>query len=322
MKHLLEIENLSVSFDTSQGKLQAVRNVSFTLEEGQVLAIIGESGCGKSVLCRSIMKLLPPSARIHSGKILVKGRDITGCGEQEMKRLRGRLFSMVFQDPMTALNPVMPIGRQIGEAVRIHNPKMDRTAVRERVLELMELVGLPLEYFNSYPFELDPGRLQRAGIARAISLHPEFLVCDEPVSALDVSVHAQILELLMDLQEKLGITYLFISHNLAVVKDICPSVAVMFLGHIMETGDTKTIFNNPLHPYTQSLLSAVLDLDVDSTKKRIILKGEVPSPIDVPSGCPFCTRCPKAGERCRQERPKSVLAEPGHFVACHQPGPL
>ena len=143
MKHLLEIENLSVSFDTSQGKLQAVRNVSFTLEEGQVLAIIGESGCGKSVLCRSIMKLLPPSARIHSGKILVKGRDITGCGEQEMKRLRGRLFSMVFQDPMTALNPVMPIGRQIGEAVRIHNPKMDRTAVRERVLELMELVGIP-----------------------------------------------------------------------------------------------------------------------------------------------------------------------------------
>ena len=219
------------------------------------------------------------------------------------------------------MNPRFDVYQLISEPMLIRGG-CSREDMEKRVIELLYLVGLTEDDLHRYPSDFSGGQRQRIGIARAISLHPEFLVCDEPVSALDVSVHAQILELLMDLQEKLGITYLFISHNLAVVKDICPSVAVMFLGHIMETGDTKTIFNNPLHPYTQSLLSAVLDLDVDSTKKRIILKGEVPSPIDVPSGCPFCTRCPKAGERCRQERPKSVLAEPGHFVACHQPGPL
>ena len=194
--------------------------------------------------------------------------------------------------------------------------------MEQRVLELLELVGLSAEDLHRYPSDFSGGQRQRIGIARAISLHPEFLVCDEPVSALDVSVHAQILNLLADLQQKLGMTYLFISHNLAVVKDICPSVAVMNLGCVMETGVTRTIFDNPLHPYTQSLLSAVLDVDVDSKRERVILKGEIPSPIDVPSGCPFCTRCPKAGPLCAEKQPEPVLAEPGHFVSCHYPGPL
>ena len=197
-----------------------------------------------------------------------------------------------------------------------------KAEMEQRVLELLELVGLSAEDLHRYPSDFSGGQRQRIGIARAISLHPEFLVCDEPVSALDVSVHAQILNLLADLQQKLGMTYLFISHNLAVVKDICPSVAVMYLGCVMETGVTRTIFDNPLHPYTQSLLSAVLDVDVDSKRERVILKGEIPSPIDVPSGCPFCTRCPKAGPLCVEKQPEPVLAEPGHFVSCHYPGPL
>lgn len=315
-KTLVQVKDLKKYFKTSKGMLHAVDGVSFSTPKGRTLGVVGESGCGKSTLANAILGMVRPTG----GKIFFRGEELTALSPKELRRAR-REMQMIFQDPFSSLNPRFDVYQLISEPMLIRGG-CSREDMEKRVIELLYLVGLTEDDLHRYPSDFSGGQRQRIGIARAISLHPEFLVCDEPVSALDVSVHAQILELLMDLQEKLGITYLFISHNLAVVKDICPSVAVMFLGHIMETGDTKTIFNNPLHPYTQSLLSAVLDLDVDSTKKRIILKGEVPSPIDVPSGCPFCTRCPKAGERCRQERPKSVLAEPGHFVACHQPGPL
>ncbi len=320
---LVRVEDVSVHFPVRGGlpfgkkkQVKAVDHISLCIPKRETFGLVGESGCGKSTLANAILGMVRPTG----GKIFFRGEELTALSPKELRRAR-REMQMIFQDPFSSLNPRFDVYQLISEPMLIRGG-CSREDMEKRVIELLYLVGLTEDDLHRYPSDFSGGQRQRIGIARAISLHPEFLVCDEPVSALDVSVHAQILELLMDLQEKLGITYLFISHNLAVVKDICPSVAVMFLGHIMETGDTKTIFNNPLHPYTQSLLSAVLDLDVDSTKKRIILKGEVPSPIDVPSGCPFCTRCPKAGERCRQERPKSVLAEPGHFVACHQPGPL
>ena len=254
------------------------------------------------------------------GRVLFKGQDVHALSGRGLRELR-RDMQMIFQDPFSSLNPRFDVFRLVSEPMLIRGG-YTKAEMEQRVLELLELVGLSAEDLHRYPSDFSGGQRQRIGIARAISLHPEFLVCDEPVSALDVSVHAQILNLLADLQQKLGMTYLFISHNLAVVKDICPSVAVMYLGCVMETGVTRTIFDNPLHPYTQSLLSAVLDVDVDSKRERVILKGEIPSPIDVPSGCPFCTRCPKAGPLCAEKQPEPVLAEPGHFVSCHYPGPL
>lgn len=320
---LIEVKNLSKIFEVGggflkkPGRLHAVSNISFSVMPGETLCLVGESGCGKSTLGRCILQLIKPT----SGEVRYQGMDLAALDEKAMRPIRQDL-QMIFQDPYASLNPRMTVREIVGAPLDSFHLVSSKAEREQKIREICQIIGIAEEWLDKYPHEFSGGQRQRIVIARALIMNPKFVVCDEPVSALDVSVHAQILELLMDLQEKLGITYLFISHNLAVVKDICPSVAVMFLGHIMETGDTKTIFNNPLHPYTQSLLSAVLDLDVDSTKKRIILKGEVPSPIDVPSGCPFCTRCPKAGERCRQERPKSVLAEPGHFVACHQPGPL
>ena len=316
MKHLLEIENLSVSFDTSQGKLQAVRNVSFTLEEGQVLAIIGESGCGKSVLCRSIMKLLPPSARIHSGKILVKGQDIAGCGEQEMRRLRGRLFSMVFQDPMTALNPVMPIGRQIGEAVRIHNPKMDRTAVRERVLELMELVGIPCpdKKYKLYPCHFSGGMRQRSVLAIALASDPDLLFADEPTTALDVTIQAQILDLIRDLQQKLHMAMILVSHDLGVVARAADQVAVMYAGKIVEIGTAEEIFYDPRHPYTWGLMMAHPSFAKEGEELSAI-PGMPPSLLNLPAGDAFACRNPYALAIDYKEEPPMFRITDTHYAA-------
>ena len=313
---LLRVEHLKKYFKSARGMVHAVDDVSFTLEAGKTLGVVGESGCGKSTLGRTIIRLQEPT----SGSVFFDGKDVSGLNRQQLWEQR-RQMQMIFQDPFSSLNPRFDVFRLVSEPMLIRGG-YTKAEMEQRVLELLELVGLSAEDLHRYPSDFSGGQRQRIGIARAISLHPEFLVCDEPVSALDVSVHAQILNLLADLQQKLGMTYLFISHNLAVVKDICPSVAVMYLGCVMETGVTRTIFDNPLHPYTQSLLSAVLDVDVDSKRERVILKGEIPSPIDVPSGCPFCTRCPKAGPLCAEKQPEPVLAEPGHFVSCHYPGPL
>ncbi len=320
---LVRVEDLSVYFPVRGGvpfarkkQVKAVNHVSLCVPKGETFGLVGESGCGKSTLANAILGMVKPTG----GKIYFKDQELTALPPKALRQAR-RDMQMIFQDPFSSLNPRFDVYRLISEPMLIRGG-YTKAEMEARVVELLGLVGLSADDLHRYPSDFSGGQRQRIGIARAISLNPEFLVCDEPVSALDVSVHAQILNLLMDLQKRLGMTYLFISHNLAVVKDICPSVAVMYLGSVMETGVTKTIFRNPLHPYTQSLLSAVLDVDVDSRKQRIILKGEIPSPIDVPAGCPFCTRCPKATDRCRSEQPKPVLAEPGHFVCCHYPGPI
>ncbi len=320
---LVRVEDLSVYFPVRGGvpfarkkQVKAVNHVSLCVPKGETFGLVGESGCGKSTLANAIRGMVKPTG----GKIYFKDQELTALPPKALRQAR-RDMQMIFQDPFSSLNPRFDVYRLISEPMLIRGG-YTKAEMEARVVELLGLVGLSADDLHRYPSDFSGGQRQRIGIARAISLNPEFLVCDEPVSALDVSVHAQILNLLMDLQKRLGMTYLFISHNLAVVKDICPSVAVMYLGSVMETGVTKTIFRNPLHPYTQSLLSAVLDVDVDSRKQRIILKGEIPSPIDVPAGCPFCTRCPKATDRCRSEQPKPVLAEPGHFVCCHYPGPI
>ena len=320
---LVRVEDLSVHFPVRGGvpfgkkkTVRAVSHGSLCIPRGETFGLVGESGCGKSTLANAILGMVKPTG----GRVLFKGQDVHALSGRGLRELR-RDMQMIFQDPFSSLNPRFDVFRLVSEPMLIRGG-YTKAEMEQRVLELLELVGLSAEDLHRYPSDFSGGQRQRIGIARAISLHPEFLVCDEPVSALDVSVHAQILNLLADLQQKLGMTYLFISHNLAVVKDICPSVAVMYLGCVMETGVTRTIFDNPLHPYTQSLLSAVLDVDVDSKRERVILKGEIPSPIDVPSGCPFCTRCPKAGPLCAEKQPEPVLAEPGHFVSCHYPGPL
>lgn len=315
---LIRVEDLSVHFPVRGGlpfakarAVKAVSNVSLCIPQGQTFGLVGESGCGKSTLANAILGMVRPTG----GKIFFRGKDIHAVSRQEFKELR-RDMQMIFQDPFSSLNPRFDVYRLISEPMFIRGG-YTKEEMESRTIELLEMVGLSAQDLHRYPSDFSGGQRQRIGIARAISLHPAFLVCDEPVSALDVSVHAQILNLLMELQEKLGMTYLFISHNLAVVKDICPSVAVMYLGNIMETGNTRRIFQNPRHPYTQSLLSAVLDVDVDSHKERIILKGEIPSPIDAPPGCRFCKRCPKATPLCEEKAPPLQMVEPDHFVACH-----
>ncbi len=321
MEPLVQIDRLSVHFPV-KGRLpfqkkkfvRAVSDVSLAINPGEAFGLVGESGCGKSTLANAVLGMLRPTG----GRVLFKGRDINALKPADFKALR-RDMQMIFQDPFSSLNPRFTAYEIIAEPMRVRGG-MTAAQREARVAELLHLVGLSKEDMCRYPSDFSGGQRQRIGIARAIALNPEFLVCDEPVSALDVSVHAQILNLLMDLQRDLHITYLFISHNLAVVKDICASVAVMYLGAIMETGPTAQVFSKPQHPYTRSLLSAVLTIDLNHPPERVLLKGDIPSPIHVPEGCPFCTRCPFAKERCHKEKPLLREMEPGHFAACHFAG--
>lgn len=304
MRTLVEAKELSVHFPVRRKSVfqkkkyvKAVNEVSVSIRKGETFGLVGESGCGKSTLGNALLGILQPTA----GQVLFDGKDLNKVSKKEFKALRRRM-QMIFQDPYSSLDPRFTVERVIAEPLRIRGG-MTEEDIRARVLELTEMVGMNAEDLQRYPGEFSGGQRQRIGIARALALNPEFIVCDEPVSALDVSVHAQILNLLMDLQEKLGLTYLFISHNLAVVKDICSRVAVMYLGSVMEEGDAKAIFQSPMHPYTRFLLSAVLDTDVDRKPERMLLEGEIPSPIDAPAGCRFCTRCPYATDRCRTEAP-------------------
>lgn len=315
---LVRVDNLSVHFPAKGGGLfghkkevKAVSGVTMCIAKGETFGLVGESGCGKSTLANALLGMVKPTG----GKVFFKEKDINAVPRKEFTELR-REMQMIFQDPYSSLNPRFDVFRIISEPMFIRGGHTE-DQMKQRVIELLELVGLSEEDLYRFPSDFSGGQRQRIGIARAISLNPEFLVCDEPVSALDVSVHAQILNLLMELQEKLGMTYLFISHNLAVVKNICTSLAVMYLGNMMEAGDTRAIYKNPVHPYTQSLLSAVLDVDVDNTNQRIILQGDIPSPLDPPAGCRFCTRCPKATEICKTTPCEMTLVEPGHFAACH-----
>ena len=316
---LLEVKNLKVHFPVKhglfsrvRGHVKAVDDVSLNVEPGETLGLVGESGCGKTTLGRAIIRLLDPTA----GQVVFRGEDITQLRGSELRRRR-RGFQMIFQDPYGSLNPRMTVEQIIGEAIDIHKLAEGSSARRARINELLQAVGLNAAHAQRYPHEFSGGQRQRIGIARALAVEPDLIVCDEPVSALDVSVQAQIINLLMDLQQQRGIAYLFIAHDLAVVEHISRRVMVMYLGKVVETAEAKELVRSPRHPYTQALLSAVPVVDPASKRQRIILPGDVPSPINPPPGCNFHPRCPKALEICKVEMAPLREVAPGHFVACH-----
>jgi oligopeptide transport system ATP-binding protein len=317
--NLLEVKNLKVYFPVKHGLFSRVRqyvkavdDVSLTIAPGETLGLVGESGCGKTTLGRAIIRLLEPNA----GSILLDGEDILRLRGNELRRRR-RKFQMIFQDPYGSLNPRMTVSQIIGEAIDIHQLAESTDARRARINDLLRDVGLDPSHAERYPHEFSGGQRQRIGIARALAVEPKLIVCDEPVSALDVSVQAQIVNLLMDLQQQRGLAYLFIAHDLAVVEHISRRVMVMYLGRAVEVAEAKKLVRSPKHPYTQALLSAVPVVDPDSKRKRIMLPGDVPSPIAPPPGCAFNPRCPVKVDRCEVEIPPLREIEPGHWVACH-----
>jgi oligopeptide transport system ATP-binding protein len=300
-----------VVFSRTMGQVQAVDDISFDIARGETLALVGESGCGKSTTGRLILKLMAPTR----GSVRFKGEEIADLDEDRMRRLR-RHMQIIFQDPYASLNPRLTVGETLMEPMRVHEIG-DETQRTERVKELLEVVGLSPEHASRYPHQFSGGQRQRIGIARALTVNPDLVICDEPVSALDVSIQAQVVNLLQNLQKRFGLSYLFIAHDLAVVKHISDRVAVMYLGKLIEITEKRTLYSKPLHPYTQALLSAIPRPDPLAQRQRIILTGDVPSAINPPSGCRFHTRCPHAQARCRQEEPVLREAAPGHRVACH-----
>lgn len=310
-KHLLEVNNLKKYFKTPRGMLHAVDDVSFTLDRGKTLGVVGESGCGKSTTGRAILRLLEPTG----GQVLFEGEDVVGLSNEQMRRKRTEM-QIIFQDPFSSLNPRKTISQTIAEPLRINHIINDKQKRTERVLELMETVGLAERLFNTYPHELDGGRRQRIGIARALALNPKFIVCDEPVSALDVSIQAQILNLMKELQDKFGLTYMFITHDLSVVNHFSDDIAVMYLGKLIEKAPAEELFAHPTHPYTQALLSAIPVPSLHNRRERILLRGELTSPINPKPVCRFANRCIHACDRCRSEEPQLREIAPGHFVSC------
>lgn len=312
--NLLEIQHLKKYFPTAKGYLHAVDDVSFTIEEGTTLGVVGESGCGKSTLGRLILRLLDST----EGEVYYKGDNILTYDKHKMRMMRQKM-QIIFQDPYESLNPRASVGEIISEALIVNKLYRSKTELDDKIYELMETVGLAERLINSYPHELDGGRRQRIGIARALALNPEFIVCDEPVSALDVSIQAQILNLMQDLQEQKGFTYMFITHNLSVVKHISDNIMVMYLGQVVELAPKKLLFSHPSHPYTRALLAAIPVPKLSSrNKQREIIHGEITSPINPGNECRFAKRCPFAKEICFQTNPELAEIEPGHFVACHE----
>ena len=307
---ILEVKHLKKYFNTPKGTLHAVDDVSFTLERGKTLGIVGESGCGKSTTGRAILRLIEPTA----GEVIFNGEDITKKNKEQMRLLR-REMQLIFQDPYASLDPRKTVSEIIGEPLKLQKLIPDAKKRAERVHELMEVVGLADRLINTYPHELDGGRRQRIGIARALAMEPKLIICDEPVSALDVSIQAQILNLMQDLQEQMGLTYIFITHS--VVNHFANDIAVMYLGQLIEKAPSVTLFDNPVHPYTKALLSAIPVPSLRKKRQRVMLKGEISSPINPKPGCRFAVRCPYATDRCRTEEPKLVEIEKDHFVACH-----
>ena len=310
-EHLLEVEHLKKYFMVPDGMLHAVDDVSFTLDIGQTLGVVGESGCGKSTLGKTILQLTSPT----SGKIFFDGEDISRVDNRKFVELRPKM-QMIFQDPLSSLNPRMSVSQQIAEPLRIHKVCPSEDALNKRVLELMDTVGLARRYTDTYPHELDGGRRQRIGIARALALEPKMIICDEPVSALDVLIQAQILNLLQDLQNEKGMAYMFITHDLSVVKHISDHISVMYLGQMIEKAPTKELFSHTWHPYTKALLSAIPIPSLKNRKKRELLRGELTSPINPPDACRFAPRCNYACEDCFKGTPQLEELSPDHFVAC------
>jgi oligopeptide/dipeptide ABC transporter ATP-binding protein len=312
MSALLEVENLQVHFNAPGGVVKAVDGLSFTVERGHTLGLVGESGCGKSTTGYAILQLIRPTG----GRVLYDGTDLCSQSPREMRRLRRKL-QLVFQDAHASLNPRLPIGDLVGEALDIHSLYRGRQR-RGRIRELLDMVGLAGHLAERYPHELSGGQAQRVAICRALAVEPELIVCDEPVSALDVSIQAQIVNLLQDLQEQLGLTYIFISHDLSIVRHMSDRVAVMYLGRIVETADKESIYAAAAHPYTKALMSAVPvpDPDLEAQRRRTILAGDLPNPANPPSGCRFRTRCPIAIAACADTDPPQRMLLPGHWAAC------
>lgn len=319
-KELLEIKNLKKYFPLTSGRIfrktigyiKAVENVNFFIKEKETLGLVGESGCGKSTVCRTILRILEPT----SGEIWFEGRNILDLNKQELRNMRKKI-QIIFQDPFASLDPRMTVADIVGEPLDIHNLVSSKEERREKIEELLNSVGLKAEHVNRYPHEFSGGQRQRIGIARALAVEPRLIIADEPVSALDVSIQAQVINLMQYLQREYGLTYLFIAHDLSVVKHMSNRVAVMYLGKIVELADKKKLFNDPLHPYTRSLLSAIPMIDPVVKKDRIILKGDVPSPVNPPPGCFFHPRCPEAIEICSKEDPEFKNHGDDHYVACH-----
>ena len=330
-KVILDVQNLNTSFISDKKEIKIVKDVSFQLKRGTCLAVVGESGCGKSVTMNSIMRFTGKNSKVTADKIQYNALENDKVMEYHlekvekpngpaMRALRGPHMSMVFQDPMSSLNPVYRVGDQVAEGLLQHNKGMKKAEAREKVLEMFKKLGIPdpENRMNSYPHEFSGGQRQRLCIARALEVHPEVLVCDEPVSALDVSIQAQVLNLMKEIQKDMNLTYLFIAHDLSVVQYMSDRIVVMYLGKVVEIADSKALYDEPLHPYTQALLSAIPVPDIHKTKKRQILEGEVPSPINKPSGCAFHNRCPKCMDICKTEDPALYNYDgKDHCVACH-----
>lgn len=314
---LLRVNHLKKYFQPPHGTLSAVDDVTFGINKRETLGVVGESGCGKSTLGRCILRLHEPTA----GEVVFEGKNILACDKKEMKSLRSKM-QIIFQDPYASLNPRMTVSQAIAAPLIIQGvySAKEKEKIQKKVAEMMDVVGLASRLVNSYPHELDGGRRQRIGIARALSLDPKFIVCDEPVSALDVSIQAQVLNLMQDLQQQMGLTYLFITHNLSVVKHLSNQIVVMYLGQLVEKASPDQLFHNPCHPYTQALLSAIPIPDPDIPMRRMVLKGELTSPINVGPGCRFAKRCNYAKPECNEASPEMVEVEPGHVVACHMAG--
>lgn len=320
---IMQVENLKVHFDvssegdmpwTKRKKLQAVNGVSFELKSGETLGIVGESGCGKSTLARAIISMVPA----ETGRVLWFGKDLLALQKTEMRKHRKQI-QMIFQDPLASLNPRMTIGEIIAEPLKTHYPKTSKADIKLRVEDVMNKVGLLENLINRYPHEFSGGQCQRIGIARALILKPKLIICDEPVSALDVSIQAQVINLLMDLQKEMDLTLIFIAHDLSIVKHISTKIMVLYMGNMVELARSEDIYNHPRHPYTQALISAVPipDPKIEKNKDLILLEGDLPSPINPPSGCVFRTRCKKAQDICSQEKPELKEATSSHEVACH-----
>jgi len=312
---LLEVKNLKKYFNTPKGLLHAVDGVTFSIERGKTLGIVGESGCGKSTTGRAVLRLIEPT----SGEVLFEGKNVAALGKEDMRKMRQQM-QIIFQDPFSSLDPRKTVNELIREPIVVNKLLTNKKDIDARVMELMELVGLAERLYDSYPHELDGGRRQRIGIARALALNPKFIVCDEPVSALDVSIQAQILNLLKELQEKLDLTYIFITHDLSVVYYFADDIAVMYLGQLVEKAPAEELFAHPMHPYTQALLSAIPIPEVGTTKpERILLKGEISSPINLPDECRFAKRCNYVCDKCHSADPQLVEVRPNHFLACYCP---
>ncbi len=315
---LLKIENLTVEYHTDEEVVHAVNNVSLEINYGENVALVGETGAGKTSIAKAILRILPQrQSRIVSGKIFVNGQDINELDEKAMRKIRGNKIAMIFQDPMTSLNPVEKVGDQIAEAIEIHE-KVSRAEALRRAIDMMELVGIPGERSSEYPHQFSGGMKQRVVIAMALACKPELLLADEPTSALDVTIQAQVLEMMQQLREKLNTSVLMITHDLGIVAQMCEKVAVIYAGEIVEFGTTEEIYDHTAHPYTQGLFGSLPNLD--STSKRLkAIKGLMPDPTNLPAGCNFCERCPYATSICQEQNPDYVEYKPGHFVKCFYP---